>query len=70
MELADRVPASMVVLGAGAVGSEFASIYASFGSQVTLVVNWILKTAKQCIYKIGMIAVKSAVVGRSNFVVV
>jgi dihydrolipoamide dehydrogenase len=33
----DRVPASLAVLGAGAVGTEFASIYASFGSKVTLV---------------------------------
>lgn len=32
-----RVPASIVVLGAGAVGVEFASIYASYGSKVTLV---------------------------------
>jgi dihydrolipoamide dehydrogenase len=32
-----RVPASMVVLGAGAVGCEFASIFNSFGSDVTLV---------------------------------
>ncbi len=32
-----RVPGSMIVLGAGAVGVEFASIYASFGSKVTLV---------------------------------
>ena len=32
-----RLPASIVVLGAGAVGVEFASIYASFGAQVTLV---------------------------------
>ncbi len=32
-----RVPRSLVVLGAGAVGSEFASIFASFGSKVTLV---------------------------------
>lgn len=31
------VPESLVVLGAGAVGAEFASIFASFGSQVTLV---------------------------------
>ncbi len=33
----DRIPESMVVMGAGAVGVEFASIYASFGSRVTLV---------------------------------
>ncbi len=33
----DRVPASIAVLGAGAVGSEFASIFRSFGSEVTLV---------------------------------
>jgi dihydrolipoamide dehydrogenase len=33
----ERVPKSLVVLGAGAVGTEFASIFASFGSEVTLV---------------------------------
>jgi dihydrolipoamide dehydrogenase len=33
----DRVPGSMVVLGAGAVGVEFASIYRSFGAEVTVV---------------------------------
>ena len=33
----ERVPKSLVVLGAGAVGCEFASVYASFGSEVTLV---------------------------------
>ena len=32
-----KLPASMIVLGAGAVGVEFASIYASFGSKITLV---------------------------------
>src|SRR6185295_16863609 len=32
-----QVPASLAVLGAGAVGTEFASIYASFGSKVTLI---------------------------------
>ncbi|MEM7355556.1 MAG: FAD-dependent oxidoreductase, partial [Acidobacteriota bacterium] len=37
LTLEDRVPQSMVVLGAGAVGTEFASIYASFGTEVTLV---------------------------------
>jgi dihydrolipoamide dehydrogenase len=33
----ERVPASMVVLGAGAVGVEFASIYRSFGAEMTVV---------------------------------
>lgn len=33
----DHVPDSLVVLGAGAVGIEFASIFASFGSNVTIV---------------------------------
>jgi len=33
----DRVPEHLVVLGAGAVGTEFASIFASFGSKVTIV---------------------------------
>ena len=33
----ELVPKSIVVLGAGAVGTEFASVYRSFGSQVTLV---------------------------------
>ncbi len=32
-----EIPESMVVLGAGAVGTEFASIYRSFGSEITLV---------------------------------
>ena len=32
-----QVPGSLAVLGAGAVGTEFASIYASFGSKVTLI---------------------------------
>ncbi len=32
-----KIPASMIVLGAGAVGVEFASIYASFGTKVTVV---------------------------------
>lgn len=32
-----KVPKSMIVLGAGAVGVEFASIYASFGANVTVV---------------------------------
>jgi dihydrolipoamide dehydrogenase len=33
----DRIPASAVVIGAGAVGLEFASLYRSFGAEVTLV---------------------------------
>jgi dihydrolipoamide dehydrogenase len=33
----DRIPKSLIVLGAGAVGTEFASVFASFGSAVTLV---------------------------------
>src|SRR5258705_3387564 len=33
----DRVPESLLVIGAGAVGVEFASIYHTFGSQVTLI---------------------------------
>jgi dihydrolipoamide dehydrogenase len=33
----DRVPKSMIVVGAGAVGMEFASVFASFGSKVTIV---------------------------------
>ena len=33
----DRIPASAVVIGAGAVGLEFASIYRSFGADVTLI---------------------------------
>jgi dihydrolipoamide dehydrogenase len=32
-----KVPATMAVLGAGAVGTEFASIYTSFGTKVTLI---------------------------------
>ncbi|MCP3956357.1 MAG: dihydrolipoyl dehydrogenase [bacterium] len=37
LALDERVPESIAVLGAGAVGAEFASIYASFGSKVTLI---------------------------------
>lgn len=33
----EKVPASLVVMGAGAVGSEFASVYNSFGAEVTLI---------------------------------
>jgi dihydrolipoamide dehydrogenase len=33
----DRIPASAVVIGAGAVGLEFASLYRSFGADVTLI---------------------------------
>jgi len=33
----DHIPASVVILGAGAIGCEFASVWASFGAQVTVV---------------------------------
>jgi len=33
----DRVPASVVILGAGAIGCEFASVWSSFGADVTIV---------------------------------
>ena len=33
----DRIPSSVVVIGAGAVGLEFASFYRSFGGEVTLI---------------------------------
>src|SRR2546425_5040046 len=33
----DRVPRSAIVLGAGSVGVEFASVWASFGAEVTVV---------------------------------
>ena len=33
----DRVPQSVVVLGGGVIGCEFASVWASFGAQVTIV---------------------------------
>ncbi len=33
----EHVPASMIVAGAGAVGMEFASVFASFGTKVTIV---------------------------------
>ncbi|MBO0847530.1 MAG: dihydrolipoyl dehydrogenase [Nocardioides sp.] len=33
----ERVPASVVVLGGGVIGCEFASVWASFGSEVTIV---------------------------------
>src|ERR671938_372124 len=32
----ERAPASMIIVGAGAVGCEFADVFASFGTQVTL----------------------------------
>ncbi|MDX1630656.1 MAG: dihydrolipoyl dehydrogenase [Thermoanaerobaculia bacterium] len=33
----ERIPSSMIVVGAGAVGTEFASLYRSFGSEVQIV---------------------------------
>ena len=35
--LLERAPASLTIIGAGAVGMEFADIFAAFGTQVTLV---------------------------------
>jgi len=35
--VSDRVPKSAIVLGAGSVGVEFASVWASFGAEVTVV---------------------------------
>ena len=33
----DRVPASVIVLGGGVIGCEFASVWRSFGADVTIV---------------------------------
>jgi dihydrolipoamide dehydrogenase len=33
----ERIPASVVILGAGAIGCEFASVWSSFGADVTIV---------------------------------
>ena len=33
----DRIPASVVIIGAGAIGCEFASVWKAFGAEVTLV---------------------------------
>ena len=33
----DRIPASAVILGAGAIGCEFASVWSAFGTEVTIV---------------------------------
>ena len=33
----DRVPASVVILGGGVIGVEFASVWRSFGAEVTIV---------------------------------
>jgi dihydrolipoamide dehydrogenase len=33
----ERIPASVIILGAGAIGCEFASVWRSFGAEVTLV---------------------------------
>lgn len=33
----EKVPKSLIVMGAGAVGSEFASVYRSFGADVTII---------------------------------
>jgi dihydrolipoamide dehydrogenase len=33
----DRIPGSVIILGAGAIGCEFASVWSSFGAEVTIV---------------------------------
>ena len=33
----NEIPKELIIIGAGAIGAEFASIYSSFGSKVTLV---------------------------------
>jgi len=40
----DHIPASIIVMGAGAVGTEFASVYNAFGSKVTVIelMDWLL----------------------------
>lgn len=35
--LQDKLPASVIIIGAGAIGLEFATVWSSYGSQVTLV---------------------------------
>jgi dihydrolipoamide dehydrogenase len=35
--IADKAPASMAVIGAGAVGCEFADVYAAYGTKITLI---------------------------------
>ncbi len=37
MLVLDKAPASLAVIGAGAVGCEFADVFAAFGTQVTIV---------------------------------
>ncbi|MSB16743.1 dihydrolipoyl dehydrogenase [Finegoldia magna] len=40
----EEIPKSMVVIGTGVIGMEFASIYSQFGTEVTVVGNKLLKT--------------------------
>ncbi len=40
----EEIPKSMVVIGTGVIGLEFASIYSQFGTEVTVVGNKLLKT--------------------------
>ncbi|MGI9050938.1 MAG: dihydrolipoyl dehydrogenase family protein [Rubrobacteraceae bacterium] len=43
----DRLPRSMVIIGSGPIGCEFAQIYARFGSEVTLLSSSPLPLAKE-----------------------
>ena len=47
----DRIPESMIVVGGGVIGLEFASIYQELGCQVTLLASRILKDADMEIRK-------------------
>ena len=40
-----EIPKSMIVIGTGVIGLEFATIYASFGTEVTVIGNNMFKTA-------------------------
>ncbi len=46
-----EIPKSMIVIGTGVIGLEFATIYASFGTDVTVIGNNMFKTADMEIQK-------------------
>ncbi|MDR0790469.1 MAG: dihydrolipoyl dehydrogenase [Bacteroidales bacterium] len=73
----DRQPASMVVVGSGAIGSEFANFYQTIGTQVTLVEflpaivpnedTEASSTLQRCFKKDGMKVMTNASVERVEF---